>query len=217
MRRLALRTVVDLRDDDERTTVPAGFGGVEVRVLHRPLGMRALIPAVAADPGDDLLGALYCAAAEHRGPELAATVAELARPGALPALVHCTAGKDRTGVVVALALSSVGVPDEHVAADYALTATYLTAEFFAQQDLRRGGVHGPAAAATDLHALMGAEARSMLRLLRYVRETDGTASDFLRRNGASATDLDALRSALVEEQALVEPLSTSPTCAEEAP
>ncbi|KAI0021422.1 tyrosine phosphatase [Xylariomycetidae sp. FL0641] len=38
-----------------------------------------------------------------------------------PCLVHCTAGKDRTGVVVALALSLCGVPDEAVAHDYALT------------------------------------------------------------------------------------------------
>jgi protein tyrosine/serine phosphatase len=40
-------------------------------------------------------------------------------PGA--ALVHCAAGKDRTGVVVALALSAVGVPREEVVADYVAT------------------------------------------------------------------------------------------------
>ena len=44
-------------------------------------------------------------------------------PGA--ALVHCAAGKDRTGVVVALALSAVGVRPDAVAADYAATGERL--------------------------------------------------------------------------------------------
>ena len=45
----------------------------------------------------------------------------LAQPEALPALMFCSAGKDRTGLVVALTLAAVGVPDEEIVADYVLT------------------------------------------------------------------------------------------------
>ena len=55
-------------------------------------------------------------------------MSELCAPAALPALVHCSAGKDRTGIVVALVLAALGVPDEVIAADYALSARYLDPE-----------------------------------------------------------------------------------------
>lgn len=42
-----------------------------------------------------------------------------------PVLLHCTAGKDRTGVICALILSLCGVPDEDVAREYALTSEGL--------------------------------------------------------------------------------------------
>jgi protein-tyrosine phosphatase len=193
LRRLRLRTVLDLRDDDECTADPATFGGVEVRLVRRPLGLRSLIAGLPAGESD-LLGALYCAAAEQRGPQIAAAVAELGRPDALPALVHCAGGKDRTGIVVALTLSCAGVPDEVVAADFALSATYLTSRFFADT-ARSGSV--PGRADVDLGALRGAEPRSILRLLRFVRRHDGTVRAFLLRHGATPADLDALRAALV--------------------
>ena len=49
----------------------------------------------------------------------------IAEPGALPAVVHCSAGKDRTGLVVAVLLGVLGVKDEDIVRDYALTARYM--------------------------------------------------------------------------------------------
>lgn len=196
LRALRLRTVVDLRDDDECSAEPATFGGVEVRLVRRPLGLRSMINGLPAGEAD-LLGALYCAAAERRGPQIAAAVTELCRPGALPALVHCAAGKDRTGIVVALTLSCVGVPDELVAADFALSSSYLTPGFFAAAER---GVAPPNEAETDvdLAALRRSEPESILRLLQSVRRQDGTVRHYLVRHGATAADLDALRAALVD-------------------
>ena len=48
----------------------------------------------------------------------------------MPALVHCTAGKDRTGLVIALALGAVGVADEVIADDYARSAEFLVGAYF---------------------------------------------------------------------------------------
>ena len=46
----------------------------------------------------------------------------MADPDGCPLVFHCAAGKDRTGVLAALVLSTLGVPDPDVAADYALSA-----------------------------------------------------------------------------------------------
>jgi protein-tyrosine phosphatase len=193
LRQLRLRTVLDLRDDDECAAQPATFGGVEVGLVRRPLGLRSLIGELPTREAD-LLGALYCAAAERLGPQIAAAVAELCRPDALPALVHCAGGKDRTGIVVALTLSSLGVPDEVVAADFALSATYLAPRFFAAAER----TSAPRASVdVDLGPLRGAEPRSMLQMLGFVRRHDGTARNYLVRHGVPAAALDALRAALV--------------------
>src|SRR5690349_8901550 len=127
---LGLRTVIDLRDDVEVVALPTGLTAFVPTVLRRPLDPRALLGALDTGSSDPL-GELYVAMIRERGRRLAEIVTDLAAPGALPALVHCAAGKDRTGVVIALVLSAIGVPDDVVATDYALTADYLTAEFFA--------------------------------------------------------------------------------------
>ena len=71
---------------------------------------------------------------DEKGDVLAGTVRLLARADALPAVFHCEAGCDRTGVLAAVVLSLLGVPDEVIAADYALTAAAMP------QDPRAGRV-----------------------------------------------------------------------------
>ena len=74
------------------------------------------------------LDAIYRYMIDECGDAIAAAIKVLAAADALPALVHCSAGKDRTGIVVALILAVLGVPDEVIAADYALSARYLDTE-----------------------------------------------------------------------------------------
>src|SRR5215468_1257645 len=122
---LGLRTVLDLRTSAEAEFAPSpldDFAATGALTMHVSL------------IGDDLdalpedLGAIYDYVVDTRGSAIAAALRSLARPGGLPALVHCTAGKDRTGIVVAFALAAVGVPDRHIAADYALSSLYLDPE-----------------------------------------------------------------------------------------
>lgn len=75
--------------------------------------------AVRRDP-DDVAGAFYIGYLEDRPDSVVGALKAIAEaPGT--ALVHCAAGKDRTGVVVAMALSAVGVPRDEVIADYVAT------------------------------------------------------------------------------------------------
>lgn len=186
---LNLQTVIDLRDDAEIAALPTGLDAFVPNVLHRPLDPRALLSA-ASDPSPDPLGDLYIALIRERGAELAAIIADLARPGALPALVHCAAGKDRTGVVIALVLSAIGMPGDIVAADYALTADYLTAEFFAAVSAESG-----AADPTD-EVLRGARPESMKAMLRVLAAEYGGARAYLTGHGVPDEAIDQLRTTL---------------------
>ena len=71
----------------------------------------------------------YLGYLSDRGENVVAAVRLLADPDAGPALVHCAAGKDRTGVFVALVLDAIGVERDAVVADYALSAEQVEALF----------------------------------------------------------------------------------------
>ncbi|MFF0575019.1 tyrosine-protein phosphatase [Streptosporangium saharense] len=117
-----LRLVADLRSEAERAgddwTLLADHG---VRVTR--LGTSGSPADLSALPPGIDLGDLYVLMLDHRTAWFASVVAEIA--DGLPALVHCAAGKDRTGLVVALILDLVGVEHEVIVRDYAATATHL--------------------------------------------------------------------------------------------
>ncbi|SFP70183.1 tyrosine-protein phosphatase [Amycolatopsis rubida] len=188
--RRGLRTVIDLREPAERDSAPDPFPGPVPEVLARPVFEGRL----GSDdrPG---LAAVYERMVDDFGPQLAAVVRDLARPGALPALVHCTAGKDRTGVVVALVLAIAGVDRDVIAADYALTGEYLGAGFIAAAQARLAGFGVPHQVRDDL---LACPPDLILRTLDRITDAHGGVENYLRAHGATAGELTALRTALVE-------------------
>jgi protein-tyrosine phosphatase len=125
LRGLRLRTVIDLRTRDELDRFGrAGLADDEVVHLHLPMIDEVRREDIAPDeaaPSPEQRGELYFRMVERGGPAVADALRALAGPDALPAVFHCTAGKDRTGVLAALVLGLLGVPDEDIAADYAVT------------------------------------------------------------------------------------------------
>jgi protein-tyrosine phosphatase len=180
---LALRTVVDLRTDTERADYPDVLPADGPALVVLPLLNGNLEPMPAS------LDEVYDHLVEVRGAAIASVISALAAPGALPAVVHCTAGQDRTGVVTALLLSSLGVPDDTVAADFAATELFLTTEFVGVLTTVSG--HAP-----TTH-LLGAEASLMYRLLARVADEHGGARSFLLANGLTEAEHDRLREQLV--------------------
>ena len=183
--------MIDLRDDAEVTALPTGLDEFVPVVLSRPLEPRPLVASVP-DDSSDALGELYVALLRERGAKLAEIVMDLARPGVLPALVHCAAGKDRTGMVIALVLSAIGVPDDVVAADYALTSSYLTPGFFAALPAESGATDP-----RDVH-MRGARPESIAAMLRVLEAEHGGARDYLTGHGVPGQTIDHLRSALTD-------------------
>ena len=116
-----------------------------------------------------------------------------AQPGGV--LVHCHAGKDRTGAVVAMVLAMLGVSDEDIADDYALTA--LTIEPLIVDWLDENSTNQEER--DYLRALAMPVREAMLDTLAYMRERHGTAEAFVLGGGLTTQQIGALRERLLED------------------
>ena len=96
--------------------------------------------------------------------------------------MHCQAGKDRTGAVVAVLLSLVGVPDEVIADDYALTALSLAPLISEWLD----GMSSEPAERARLERLADPSREAMLETLAHLRRRHGGAEAYLLAGGRQA-------------------------------
>jgi protein-tyrosine phosphatase len=124
---LGLATVIDLRTVDEaeqRGRFPVDQ--VPVRYVDLPLTDVLPSPEELPEWGEaSYVASRYGRMVEEGGSVLTRAIEVLASAGSLPAVVHCSAGKDRTGVLSALVLAFLGVPDETIVEDYALSAAAM--------------------------------------------------------------------------------------------
>jgi protein-tyrosine phosphatase len=138
LRELNLRTVIDLRTHVEAEIAPSDLDDLGAQVLH----ISVLGGDLQALPAE--LSGTYRHIVDECGAAIGAAIQRLCGPHALPALIHCSAGKDRTGIVIALILAAIGVPDNVIAADYALSGTgsrpELILDALASARARWGGV-----------------------------------------------------------------------------
>jgi protein-tyrosine phosphatase len=121
---LGLATVIDLRtagEVEQRGRFPVE--AVEVEYHHLPLSES--IPGTEEVPdwgAPRFVTARYKHLLKIGWDSIATAIGLLASEGTLPAVFHCSAGKDRTGVLAAVVLGSLGVPDQVIIDDYALSA-----------------------------------------------------------------------------------------------
>jgi hypothetical protein len=176
-----IRTVIDLRGDDEvaETASPYREGVAYRRVPFTSARIMALHDAAHAGT---LAEELRRIAAPGGG--LANAVAAIAE-GEPGILLHCVAGRDRTGIVIAAVLGAIGVPDDEIVADYVASDEELTAEY------ERFKTENPdRAAAVDAGILK--RAWVMEQTLAVLREAFGGAAAYLGTAGVPAAQLDAI-------------------------
>ena len=134
----------------------------------------------------------YLGYLEHRPEAVVGAVRTLAgdRPGA--SVVHCAAGKDRTGVVVALSLAVAGVPHEEIVADYALTADVIEALV---ARLRRSPTYAEDMERRDV-ASHTPRAETMRRVLDVLDQRHGGPVGWLEQHGFGPDEQRLLRARL---------------------
>jgi protein-tyrosine phosphatase len=197
--RLGIRTIVDLRSYAELDRLGRPPLGPTVRAyLHAPLRMAAPADAPAGSLSADLqldesltLGKLYCHFVTQSGDELRTVLRLLSDEQAFPALFYCVAGKDRTGIVAAIILALLAVPDETIAADYAATADSFERFLeLARLDGALGDLSGDQRVASSL---LGAEAETMLSFLGWIRAEYGSVEKLVSGIGIDEATIASLR------------------------
>ncbi|KAK4683004.1 hypothetical protein QC764_121230 [Podospora pseudoanserina] len=119
-----------------------------------------------------------------------------------PILIHCSAGKDRTGVIVALVLALCGVSDNVIAHEYSLTELGLARlkEPIVERLTAPGAPHEGNRAAAEVQ--IGARKEYMLATLRYIRQKYGSVEEYLLQHmGLSQETLDKIKKNLVVDLA----------------
>ena len=201
---LGLRTVIDLRsltEIDQFGRLGVTRGDLTWRSVPMLDNVRLALPdpsdppVVPSRPDPATPGEPYVRIAEEFAPSVVAVFGILAGEDALPAVFHCTSGKDRTGILAALVLEVLGVADEVIASDYVLTAKA------GPRSLRWIQANEPSFADFLVH--IPAERRAVrperiLGFLDELRAKYGSIPEFLMRSGVAAAQLDALRDRLVE-------------------
>jgi protein-tyrosine phosphatase len=128
---LGIRAVYDLRTDPERETTPNRLPeGDHLVQLVSLVGDGTTAPALEVVQGDGeaFLADVYLRMLERSAIGFGSILTGLADGPRLPAVFHCAAGKDRTGMVAALLLSVLGVAEQEILDDYELTSRYRTPE-----------------------------------------------------------------------------------------
>ena len=193
-RALRLRTALDLRRDDERAR--EGIHAlVALGTRHVALSVSPDQAAMDAAVGNTISAARYLKYLEVGVPALRETFELLGGPDSYPVLVHCSAGKDRTGVVTAMTLELLGVPRDVIETDYAMTN--LERERLTAYLTERGGWMVNATPAQREYAL-AVPPDAISGFLDGLRDQFGGAETYLRGIGVPAEAIEGLRRVLSE-------------------
>ena len=130
---------------------------------------------------EEKLSDLYCAGLEINGFVMAAVMKTLAS-GEGGFVFHCRSGKDRTGLVAAILLVIAGVPDEVVAKDFGLSATYLNEPELTEEDSKKPGAYQK-----------GSAPETMMLTLEFLRDRYGGVEGYLRDQGVLVSEIDSVR------------------------
>ncbi len=162
---LRVRAICDLRRAEEREREPTRWPHADVNALFWDDGI--VTPTIRALSSDrpknaqgmfDAMVALYRALPEWMGPRIGGMFSAIAA-GDVPMIIHCAAGKDRTGIAVAVLLRSLGVSEETIVEDYLLTNTSGNFEEFIRSR------HQAHLGVTDTHSPLLSMPEDMRRVL----------------------------------------------------
>jgi len=187
---LGVRAVIDLRFSDETAARKDVFAEhQEVNYYNISL----VNPATTKLRDIRNLGDMYKILLDTSGPLIAEVFSRIAetKDGLL---FHCSAGKDRTGVVAALLLDLAGVPRETIVSDYAETETNLAPII---DELLKD--HPAEMSQEEYRAFMGSAPENMEIMLDHLYSVYCGAEQYLITNGLRRDEIEALRHKLLQD------------------
>jgi protein-tyrosine phosphatase len=192
---LGIQTMIDLRSTAELDRQGRFAHADDVAFHHLPLFEEHAPTFKPAEPGDPEPppGVHYVAMATHAHGSIAQAVRVIAE-GDYAVVFHCAAGKDWTGILAALVLAGLGVPDEVIVADYHLSERSLP------RALAWAEANAPEMAAeiaTMPPWVLRAPMPVMQAFLDILRDHHGSIDAYLADAGVEPPVLDTLRSRLL--------------------
>ncbi len=206
LRAMGIRTFIDLRSHgerpDESVTIPVDSRSVWLPMLHPSMDPNLVMGRILRGDADEdyffhMLQRANETFARDHGPEFARVIDILAAPDNLPALYHCTYGKDRTGFITAGILGLLGVPEETIDEDYLLSNYYL------RNHIRRMARVIWLASAfrisrSDARDLLGVRLEYITTARRQMKDTYGSAEGFVKAFGVTDEMIEQMRENLLE-------------------
>jgi len=208
---LGLKAVWDLRLDHERAKEPNKFPGAGSVVVNRCVleaGMTKwevflhIVGVLNATFFNrhllrDGLKGHYVSLVRVGASQTRDFFNSLARAGATPLVIHCSAGKDRTGIMCALLLALLGVPDDVIAYDYSLSnhsSEYIMEWLSKTRSLSKFGIPD-----SDFRGGFVSDPANIKHVLTDIRSRHGTIDAFFAKEvGLPLGILAQVRAALLE-------------------
>ena len=187
LRSFGIKTVIDLRGDEEAADMPSFFeNNPDYKYYH--VSLLEANPAMAKSKAP--MTEIY----EQCLSEYSANVAKVLKIIASldePFMFHCFCGKDRTGMVAALLLSAAGVCKEDIIADYEVSYTYIKP--FVEREIRDNtGLIWDGA-----YERFYSHGENMEHILGYIEENFGGVEGYFRKIGLTQNETEKLKSKLV--------------------
>ena len=199
--RLGLRLSCDLRSPEEVAErpdrLPPGAVARHTAIIAEVGRLRRVLTLIRKRHRiQELLLDVYTVMLDQNGHIFADVIRAAADPANLPLVVHCTAGKDRTGLAVALLLLALGVPEETVIADYTLSNhAFDVLSGRMRPEMERLYAFG--FGEVQVRPFLLAEARTLEGALAHLRRRYGSVEWYLLRSGLDEATLERLRETLL--------------------
>jgi protein-tyrosine phosphatase len=210
---LNIRYEIDLRTDAERSAEPSQWGTNPPRAISISVGlsrdgkalnerMRQLSEVKTADEAKTQMQQATASVAIDGAADIGNVLSELARASG-PALIHCTAGKDRTGVTVAILMTLLGASREDVYHEYMRSNESVEAQLQRQKAREKSGkdVNGlTGLSPAVLKTMMGTDPSFLDSMFREINAKYGSFDAYTSRGlGITSAQVAQLRKNLIEQ------------------